>query len=228
MWHIQVWPPRPGFARWFFGFWLVTLYHRFFPKMLTFALAVFLLIITPGPGVLSLAGVGAAFGLRQGFSYLAGLFIGTNLVCFAVISGLATVMLTTPLIRTLLLIASAAYLGYLAFKIAFAGAKITFIHMSKPGLLSGLTLQLINPKAYAVNTTLFSGFAFYPDSFFVETALKLLIANVIWMALHILWLFAGVRVNRLELPARTQRLINMLMAICLLAVVALSVWSLLR
>jgi threonine/homoserine/homoserine lactone efflux protein len=79
-----------------------------------------------------------------------------------------------------------------------------------------------------VNTTLFSGFAFYPDSFLVETALKLLIANVIWMALHILWLFAGVRVNRLELPARTQRLINMLMAICLLAVVALSVWSLLR
>lgn len=228
MWHIQAWPPRPGFARWFFGFWLVTLYHRFFPKMLTFALAVFLLIITPGPGVLSLAGVGAAFGLRQGFSYLAGLFIGTNLVCFAVISGLATVMLTTPLIRTLLLIASAAYLGYLAFKIAFAGAKIAFIHMSKPGLLSGLTLQLINPKAYAVNTTLFSGFAFYPDSFFVETALKLLIANVIWMALHILWLYAGVRVNRLELPARTQRLINMLMAICLLAVVLMSVWSLLR
>ena len=228
MWHIQAWPPRPGFARWFFGFWLVTLYHRFFPKMLTFALAVFLLIITPGPGVLSLAGVGAAFGLRQGFSYLAGLFIGTNLVCFAVISGLATVMLTTPLIRTLLLIASAAYLGYLAFKIAFAGAQIAFIHMSKPGLLSGLTLQLINPKAYAVNTTLFSGFAFYPDSFFVETVLKLLIANVIWMALHILWLFAGVRVNRLELPARTQRLINMLMAICLLAVVVLSVWSLLR
>ena len=218
------WVLRDGF----FGFWLVTPYHRFFPKMLTFAMAVFLLIITPGPGVLSLAGVGAAFGLRQGFGYLTGLFIGTNLVCFAVISGLATVMLTTPLIRTLLLIASAAYLGNLAFKIAFSGAKIAFIHMSKPGLLSGLTLQLINPKAYAVNTTLFSGFAFYPDSFFVETALKLLIANVIWIALHMLWLYAGVRVNRLELPARTQRLINMLMAICLLAVVVLSIWSLLR
>ena len=196
--------------------------------MIAFALAFFLLLITPGPGVLSLAGVGAAFGWRQGISYLSGLFIGNNLVCIAVISGLATVMLTTPLIRTLLLIASAAYLSYLAFKIAFAGAKIAFIQMSKPGLLSGLTLQLINPKAYAVNTTLFSGFAFYPDSFFVETALKLLIANVIWIALHMLWLYAGVRVNRLELPARTQRLINMLMAICLLAVVVLSIWSLLR
>ncbi|MCH1465812.1 MAG: LysE family translocator, partial [Alphaproteobacteria bacterium] len=30
--------------------------------MLTFALAVFLLIATPGPGVLSTAGVGSAFG----------------------------------------------------------------------------------------------------------------------------------------------------------------------
>ncbi|MEC8551875.1 MAG: LysE family translocator, partial [Pseudomonadota bacterium] len=32
--------------------------------MLTFAAAVFLLIVTPGPGVLSTAGVGAAFGWR--------------------------------------------------------------------------------------------------------------------------------------------------------------------
>ena len=39
-------------------------------KMLTFALAVFLLIITPGPGVLSLAGVVAAYGWRQGFRAL--------------------------------------------------------------------------------------------------------------------------------------------------------------
>jgi threonine/homoserine/homoserine lactone efflux protein len=38
-------------------------------KMLTFALAVFLLKITPRPGVLSLAGAGAAYGWRQGFLY---------------------------------------------------------------------------------------------------------------------------------------------------------------
>ena len=34
--------------------------------MLTFAAAVFLLIVTPGPGVLSTAGVGAAYGFRAG------------------------------------------------------------------------------------------------------------------------------------------------------------------
>jgi len=196
--------------------------------MLTFALAVFLLIITPGPGVLSLAGVGAAFGWRQGIQYLAGLFIGTNIVCLAVISGLAAIVLADPIVRTILLAVSAAYLAYLAFRIAFAGAKIAFISMSTPGLMAALTLQFINPKAYAVNTTLFSGFAFYPESLFIETGLKLLIANVIWLLLHCLWLYAGVKINRLELAPRTQRAINFGMAACLLAVVILSVWSLLR
>ena len=190
--------------------------------MIAFALAVFLLIISPGPGVLSLAGVGAAFGWRQGLSYLVGLFFGTNLVCFAVISGLATVMLANPTIR---IVASAAYLGSLAVRIAFSGSKIAFIHVPKPGFVAGLTLQLINPKAYAVNTTLFSGFAFYPESLVIETALKLLIANFIWILLHLLWLYAGVKVNQLELPYRTQKNINFFMATCLLVVVMLSIWS---
>ena len=95
--------------------------------MQTFALAVFLLVITPGPGVLPLASVGAAFGWRQGIKYIAGLFMGTNVVCLAVISGLAAIVLADPLIRNILLTISAVYLTYFALRIAFSGAKIAFI-----------------------------------------------------------------------------------------------------
>ncbi|MDC1311892.1 LysE family translocator [Burkholderiales bacterium] len=196
--------------------------------MITFVLAVSLLIMSPGPGVLSLAGVGAAFGWRQGLKYLSGLFFGTNLVCLAVISGLAAVMVADPTVRTVLLIASTVYLCYLAFRIAYAGSKIAFIHTPRPGFISGLTLQFINPKAYAVNTTLFSGFAFYPDSLIIETSLKLIMVNLIWIFVHLLWLYAGVKVNRLELPHSTQKNINIFMAICLVAVAILSVWSMMR
>lgn len=196
--------------------------------MFTFAAAVFLLIITPGPGVLSTAGVGAAYGWRQGLFYVGGLCAGTNLVSFAVISGLAAVILAEPVVRTVLMFASAAYLGYLALRIALAGARIAFIQTTAPGFLAGLTLQFINPKAYAVNTTLFSGFAFYPQNFAVETGLKLAIVNIIWLPLHLLWLYAGVRLNSLNLQPRTQRLINLAMALCLIGVVILSVWSVLR
>ena len=195
--------------------------------MIAFGVAVFLLLVTPGPGVLSLASVGAAFGARAGIGYLSGLFIGNNLVCFAVISGLATVMLANPVIRMALLVASAAYLGYLAFRIAFAGSKIAFIQVAKPGLLAGATLQLINPKAYAVHITLFSGFAFYPSDFLVEVTIKFFIANVIWIILHFFWLYAGIMVNQLDLPEQTQRGINFIMAVCLLVVVSLSMWSML-
>ena len=158
---------------------------------------------------------------------MAGLCAGTNLVSLAVISGLAAVILAQPLVRTILLFASAGYLGYLALRIALAGAKIAFIQTSAPGFMAGVMLQFINPKAYAVNTTLFTSFAFYPDSFVVETGLKLLIMNTIWLPLHLLWLYAGVRLNALNLPARTQKLINLAMAACLLAVVLLSIWSVL-
>lgn len=195
--------------------------------MLTFAIVSLLMFITPGPGVLSLAGVGAAFGWRHGLRYMAGLFAGHFLVSIAVITGLAAIILAEPIIRKLLLLASAGYLGYLALRIALAGSKISFIQINAPGFMTGMTLQFINPKAYAVHTTFFTGFAFYPDSFVVETGLKLIIMNAIWISLHLCWLYAGCKLNELNLPDRTQKLINIFMAICLVAVVGMSAWSVL-
>lgn len=195
--------------------------------MLTFAIVSLLMFITPGPGVLSLAGVGAAFGWRHGLRYMAGLFAGHFLVSIAVLTGLAAIILAESFIRRLLLLASAGYLGYLALRIALAGSKISFIQINAPGFMTGMTLQFINPKAYAVHTTFFTGFAFYPDSFVVETGLKLIIMNAIWISLHLCWLYAGCKLNELNLPDKTQKLINIFMAICLVAVVGMSAWSVL-
>ena len=192
--------------------------------MLTFAIAVFLLIVTPGPGVLSTAGVGAAFGFRPGFAYVTGLFFGNLMVELAVISGLAAVVLGFPVIRTILMIASVGYLVYLAARIALAGSRIAFIEAKEaPGLGSGLLLQAINPKAYAVNTSLFSAFAFLPGSFGAEVAIKLLILNVIWVPIHLAWLYAGVLLRRLDLGPTAQRRINYAMAAAMLGVVVLAI-----
>ena len=191
--------------------------------MLTFAAAVFFLIVTPGPGVLSVAGVGAGFGWGDGLRYMGGLFLGTNLVALAVVSGLAAALLSAPGLRTILLAASAGYLLYLAAKIAFSGSRIGFIEARRaPGFWGGVTLQAINPKAYAVNTALFSGFAFWPDSLGMETALKFLVINAIWLPIHVAWLGAGVGLRRLDPPPRVQRAINMVMALSMLAVVGLA------
>ncbi|WP_340302548.1 LysE family translocator [Roseobacter sp. HKCCD7870] len=194
--------------------------------MLTFALAVVLLVITPGPGVLSTAGFGAAYGFKLSLRYVIGLFLGTNLVMFAVVSGLAAVVLSLPWLRTFLVCASVGYLLYLATKIGFAGTKVAFIEASAPpGLLGGLFLQIINPKAYAVNTSLITGFGFAPDNLIYEVSVKFLIHAAIWIPIHLVWLWAGVILHRLELPPRTQRVINLAMAVAMVGVVGLALWS---
>lgn len=197
--------------------------------MISFALAVVFLILTPGPGVLTTAGFGAAYGFRRSLAYVLGLFIGTNLVMLAVISGFAAVLLSLPWLRTVLVLASLAFLLYLAAKIAFAGAKIAFIAATAPpGIIGGVLLQIVNPKAYAVNTSLITGFNYAPDAVVFELVTKVLIAGAIWIPIHLLWLWAGVRVHELNLSKSRQRLINIGMALALLTVVALSLISLLR
>jgi threonine/homoserine/homoserine lactone efflux protein len=157
--------------------------------MLEFAAAVFFLIVTPGPGVLSTAGVGSGYGYRAGLAYVAGLWVGNNIVVALVVSGIAAAALAVPWLRAVLLWGSAAYLLWLAAKIAFAGARIAFIHAERaPGLWNGIALQPINPKAYAVNTALFSGFAFMPQALVTETWIKFVILNVIWIPIHLAWL----------------------------------------
>ena len=193
--------------------------------MLAFAAAVFFLIITPGPGVLSTAGVGASYGARAGLFYVGGLFVGTNMVALAVVTGLAAVLLADPILRSVLSVASTAYLLYLAAKIAFAGAKVGFIHPERaPGFRDGLLLQFINPKAYAVNTLMFSGFPL-GLSLAAELPAKFLIMNAIWLPLHLAWLWVGLRIEAMNLTPAVQRRVNMAMAASMLIVVGLSLWK---
>jgi len=196
--------------------------------MLTFAAAVFFLLITPGPGVLSTAGVGSAFGRAAGTRYVLGLFIGNNLVVATVVSGLAAVVLANAQVRVVLFALSVGYLFYLAMRIAFAGSRIAFIERQRPpSVIDGILLQAVNPKAYAVNLTWFSGFVLLPQSLWLETLLKFLIINLIWIPIHLLWLMAGNSVNQLDLSPRTHFIINAGMATAMLVVVALAVFSLL-
>lgn len=194
--------------------------------MLEFVIAVFFLLITPGPGVLTTAGIGAAFGYRSGYSFLAGLFLGGLITMMIVISGLAAIVLAVPALRLVLLFASVGYLVYLAWRIASAGSLVGFKPATTSlGFINGLVLQFINPKAYVVGATLFSGFAFMPETPVAEVVVKLLLFNAIWVPVHLIWLGAGVKLGSMNLNQRTGRVINMGMAISLLVVVFVALLS---
>jgi threonine/homoserine/homoserine lactone efflux protein len=197
--------------------------------MLTFAITCILLIITPGPGVLSVAGVGSGFGFEAGSRYLWGLCAGNIMVAITVVSGLAAAVLAVPVIREVLLFVSVCYMIYLAAKVAFAGSKIGFIEAREsPGFKDGIALQAINPKAYVANTVLFTGFSFLPNNIPAEITLKFLIWIGLWIPVHFGWLMIGVAIRRMSLTQGTQRIVNYGMALSMLIVVALALTSHLR
>lgn len=194
--------------------------------MLEFIVAVFFLLITPGPGVLTTAGISAAYGFRAGLGFITGLGIGGFINMMIVISGLAAIVLAVPSLRTVLLFASVGYLCYLAFRIASAGAKIGFVPATTPlGFRNGLMLQFINPKAYVVSTTLFSGFAFLPEAPIWEVIIKLIVFNAIWVPVHLIWLYAGATLRSLNLSDGKQRAINIGMALSMLIVVGVALMA---
>jgi threonine/homoserine/homoserine lactone efflux protein len=152
--------------------------------------------------------------------------LGNNQVGLAVITGVAASLLAVPGLREVLLVASVAYLSWLALRIARSGNRIGFItQQTPPSFIDGVLLQLINPKAYVVNTTLFTGFLIWPENWWFEVAVKLAVFNLMWLPIHLLWLWAGVRMRQLELSDVLQSRINLGMAAAMMAVAALALFS---
>jgi len=172
---------------------------------------------------LSTAGFGAAYGFKKSLSYVFGLFLGTNLVFLAVASGLIAVLLSIPSLRVFLLILSTCYLFYLASKIALAGSNIAFIKAkAAPGITSGVLLQVINPKAYVVNTTFVSGFAFYQSNFAIELIMKFLLSMRSGSITFNL-VYAGTILHDLNLSNKNQRIINLMLSFSMIAAVVISI-----
>ena len=145
------------------------------------------------------------------------------------VTGLAGLVLANPVIRTALSVLSLAYLFYLAMRIAFAGTNLAFAPAtSQPGVLAGVLLQPINPKAYAVNTALFAGFSILPDALLTEAIWKIVIVNAIWVPIHVAWVWFGGQLKALNLAPGKQRVVNFAMAASMLLVVALALWTQLR
>ena len=194
--------------------------------VLSFTAALLLIMLTPGPAVLTAAGFGASYGFRRSAGFVFGLLIGANLILLAVVTGFAAVLFSVPWLRLVLVAASFGFLLYLASKIALAGVKLAVISSSRPpGIIGGILIQTVNPKAYAVMTSMVTGFNYAPDAVGFELTTKILIANAIWLPMHFLWLWAGVQLHGLNLSDRTQRWINFIMAGGLVVAVVLSASS---
>ena len=191
--------------------------------MLAYIIVSFLMMVTPGPGVLSLAGVGAGFGWRVGIMYLIGLFFGTNGVALLVVLGFKQFLFEIDGVELTFLFLSLSYLSFLSWRIATSDNKTGFKEISKaPKLYEGIFLQFVNPKAYVVQGHLFVVLSLGMASYNLEILTKFLIVNSIWIPIHIFWLWLGISLKKWSLASKKQIWVNRGMGLALFAVVILS------
>ena len=191
--------------------------------MITYIIISFLMMVTPGPGVLSLAGVGAGFGWKVGMMYLIGLFLGTNGVALLVVLGFKQFLFEIDGVEITFLLLSLSYLSFLSWRIATSDNKTGFKQSLKaPRLYEGIFLQFVNPKAYVVQGHLFVVLSLGMASYSNEIIVKFIIVNSIWIPIHLLWLWLGISLKKWSLAVNKQIWVNRGMGLALFAVVILS------
>ncbi len=186
-------------------------------------LASLALMGSPGPATMSMAATGAAFGFGRGIPYLLGINLGTTCVLLMVALGVTGLILAIPGLAPVLIGLAAAYILYLAFKIATApplSAQTGSEHA--PRLWNGLALALANPKAYAAIGAVFSSFILIEGRPTTDAALKVAILTGMIFLINSVWLGVGASLARMFRSPTMSRVINVSFALLLVGSVLYS------
>jgi threonine/homoserine/homoserine lactone efflux protein len=85
-------------------------------------------------------------------------------------------------------------------------------------------LTLVNPKAYAAMSALFSGFALVPQAPAADAAVKTIMLMLVIIVVNIAWLTAGSSLTRFFREPRLNRGINLTFAVLLILSVGAVLW----
>ncbi|MGD1885694.1 MAG: LysE family translocator [Cohaesibacteraceae bacterium] len=132
--------------------------------ILTLMAFAFLSAGTPGPNNLMLMTSGMNYGFRRSAGHMTGVAYGFPLMIVAVGLGLSQLFALVPVLQTALKFVCAAYLLYLAYKIATARPKMTgdgTMEVSGRPLtfIQAAAFQWVNPKAWVMATTALTVYA---------------------------------------------------------------------
>ena len=175
------------------------------------------LCASPGPAPLSLAALGAAFGIGPSRAYFV-VNVGIVIVIGLTASGIAGLLRALPGSEPVIATAAGLYFLYLAWRIWTAPPGTDPAPASQsPRFLAGLGLSLVNPKAYAAMAALISGFELVAGSLGLDLAVKSGAAFAIVVAANTAWLLLGAGLTRLYRDATAARRLNRLFALLLMA-----------
>ena len=184
-------------------------------------LAAFPLMGSPGPATMSLAGIGVAFGIRRGLSYLGGILLGTFTVLVMIATGVTGLILAEPAAVRVLTVLAAAYILYLAWKIATAPVlSAADTTAAAPAFSSGLVLAIANPKAFAAIGAVYSGNTLVEGTLLLDALAKIAALSLVIVTVNSAWLVFGSSLSSVLSNPRSGRIANVTFACLLILSVA--------
>ncbi|NYT37345.1 LysE family translocator [Allopusillimonas soli] len=189
---------------------------------LLLAFSVFALVtsITPGPNNTMLLASGMVFGFRRTFPHLLGVTGGFFLMVLGIGLGLGALFARVPDLYEWLRYLGAAYLIYLAWRVAQSSptARHDLVEgAGRPiGFLNAAAFQWVNPKAWSMAVAAVSTYT-PQQGYLVNVFIISALFAVINLPCVSLWAGCGSLIGRLLNDSRRQRQFNRVMALLLLA-----------
>jgi threonine/homoserine/homoserine lactone efflux protein len=180
---------------------------------------------TPGPNNMMLMASGVNFGVRRSLPHLVGVVLGFALMTALVGLGLDAIFRAAPWALPAMRWAGAAYLLWLAWRIANAGAVKDGARGGSPlGVLAAAAFQWINPKGWVMAVSALTTYAVsqnYTTSVIVVAVTFMLTA----LPCAGVWLVFGAGMRRFLADPRHARWFNGMMAALLVASIVPVFWE---
>ncbi len=180
----------------------------------------FVAAVTPGPNNIMVTASGSAFGFRRSVPHILGVTFGFPLMFVAIGLGLGEIFLQNPQIHLMLKYGGAAYLFYLAWRIAQAGRPGSGESGAKPlTFFEAVAFQWVNVKAWMVAVSAIPAFTTVGGNYYAELMVMALIFIAVTLPSISIWCLFGVGIRSLVRTEETARTVNLILA----GMVALSV-----
>jgi threonine/homoserine/homoserine lactone efflux protein len=187
--------------------------HQLLAAFVVFAIAT---LFNPGPNNIMLMTSGLNFGFARTLPHAFGVALGFGFLVLVVGLGLGAVFAAYPAIYAVLKFAGAAYLLYLAWRIAIAGPVAGSARGRPLTFLEGAAFQWINPKGWVMAigaVTAYAAIARFP--------LNIVLIAAIFTGFGTLsswtWLLFGTGLKAVVTDPEKVRVFNIVMALALAA-----------
>ncbi len=174
--------------------------------------------VTPGPNNAMIMASGLNYGIRRSMPHYIGIVLGFPVMVLAVGLGIAQLFEVYPALHLILKIVGAAYLSYLAYKIARAPVSENSKSEGKPfTFVQAAAFQWVNPKAWGLAVGATVTYTTLGDGYVLQVLTICVIFLFCGAPCIMLWLWGGASLKTLMRDPSYVRIFNISMAVLLMS-----------